>query len=93
MATFWERAAHSVYQCFSYFPLWFCERDFDSDCVSSWSLLIFSLLKLFHQLFQAEDLFVQTMENVDVEGPSSDKSLEKSKCAPLFMAIYQHTGT
>ena len=47
MTTCWERTAHSVYHMFSlyiltynfsYFKLWFWGRDFDSDCMRSWSL-------------------------------------------------------
>ena len=30
---------------FSYFPVWFRRRDFDSDCISSWTLLTFLLSK------------------------------------------------
>ena len=52
MATFWERAAHSVYRMFSciltycnfsYFPRWFFRGggDFGSECIISRSLLIF----------------------------------------------------
>ena len=53
MATFWERAAHSVYRMFSlyfdlcnfsYFLLWFWGRDFGSGCICSCSLLIIYFL-------------------------------------------------
>ena len=53
MTTVWERAAHSVYRMFSLyfdllkfwlFPTLFRGRDFGSDGISSWSLLIFYFL-------------------------------------------------
>ena len=55
MATFWERAAHSVTICSlciisvcncSCFSLCFRRRDFGSDCTSSWSLLTFYFVSL-----------------------------------------------
>ena len=49
----WERAVHSVFRnafsklpsiyVFSCFPFWFWGQDVGSDCISSWSLLIFLL--------------------------------------------------
>ena len=42
--------------------------------------------------FQPEDLFVQTIDNIDVEGPPPDKKLKKSECTPLFMAAYKYAG-
>ena len=47
MATFWEIAAHSVYLCFFVyiFPT-FLMRDFGSDCISLWSLLIFYFIPI-----------------------------------------------
>ena len=41
---------------------------------------------------QPEDLFVQTIDNIDVEGPPPDKKLKKSECTPLFMAAYKYAG-
>lgn len=35
-----------------------------------------------------EDLFVQTIENEDLEGPPPAKKLKKSQCTPLFMNAY-----
>lgn len=35
-----------------------------------------------------EELFVQTIENVDLDGPPPKKKLKKSQCTPLFMNAY-----
>lgn len=37
---------------------------------------------------QAEDLFVQTIDEVDLDGPPPVKQLKKSQCTPLFMNAY-----
>nr|KAG5699418.1 hypothetical protein BaRGS_016264 [Batillaria attramentaria] len=37
---------------------------------------------------QPEDLFVQTINNEDLEGPPPKKKLKKSQCTPLFMNAY-----
>ncbi|BFZ15839.1 hypothetical protein BsWGS_18879 [Bradybaena similaris] len=37
---------------------------------------------------KAEDLFVQTIENVDLCAPPAHKKLKKSQCTPLFMNAY-----
>ena len=59
MATFWERVAHSVYHMFSlcFDLLWFLlfhtlvlRTGLGSDCISSWSFLIFFYF-LFFLLF------------------------------------------
>ena len=65
-ASFWERAAifglsHAVLVfwllCnFSYFPLWFWERDFGYDCISFWSLpLLLSALRCLRKTTQTAD--------------------------------------
>lgn len=41
---------------------------------------------------QPEDLFVQTVQNEDISGPTSSKGLRKSQCAPVFFSIYKHRG-
>ena len=35
-----------------------------------------------------EDLFVQTIQNEDLDGPPPQKKLKKSQCTPLFMNAY-----
>lgn len=42
--------------------------------------------------FQPEDMFVQTVENEDLEGPPPAKKLKKSQCTPLFMNAYTMAG-
>lgn len=56
------------------------------EILPSWSrnLLLFCLCLL----FQPEDLFVQTVENVDLCAPPAHKKLKKSQCTPLFMNAY-----
>ncbi|XP_060578334.1 methylthioribulose-1-phosphate dehydratase-like, partial [Ruditapes philippinarum] len=36
----------------------------------------------------SEDLFVQTIEDKDLDGPPPAKKLKKSQCTPLFMNAY-----
>jgi methylthioribulose-1-phosphate dehydratase len=38
---------------------------------------------------EPEDLFVQTIDGVDIETPLPEKHLKKSQCTPLFMNAYQ----
>jgi methylthioribulose-1-phosphate dehydratase len=38
---------------------------------------------------EPEDLFVQTIDGVDVETPPTEKHLKKSQCTPLFMNAYK----
>ena len=35
-----------------------------------------------------EDMFVQTINNKDLDGPPPEKKLKKSQCTPLFMNAY-----
>ncbi|XP_052801845.1 methylthioribulose-1-phosphate dehydratase-like isoform X2 [Mya arenaria] len=35
-----------------------------------------------------EDLFVQTIDDIDLDGPPPAKKLKKSQCTPLFMNAY-----
>lgn len=39
-----------------------------------------------------EDLFVQTIDEQDLEGPPPKKKLKKSQCTPLFMNAYTMRG-
>ena len=41
---------------------------------------------------QPEDLFVQTIDNEDLEVPPLAKKLKKSQCTPLFMNAYSMAG-
>jgi len=43
-------------------------------------------------LFQPEDLFVQTIDDEDLDGPPPAKKLKKSQCTPLFMNAYTMAG-
>ena len=47
---------------------------------------------MFLLTLQPDDLFVQTIDNVDVEVPPPAKKLKKSQCTPLFMAAYKIAG-
>ncbi|CAH0719861.1 unnamed protein product, partial [Brenthis ino] len=39
-----------------------------------------------------DDLFVQSINDVDLELPPPEKKLKKSQCTPLFMLAYKHRG-
>jgi len=38
-------------------------------------------------------MFVQTIDDRDLEGPPPVKKLKKSQCTPLFMNAYTMAGT
>ena len=55
-----------TYCNFSYFPLWFSGRDFGSDCISSWSLLIFyfsNTLNSVSQITRIKLIFIVMQNN------------------------------
>ncbi|CAB3254934.1 unnamed protein product [Arctia plantaginis] len=41
---------------------------------------------------KSDDLFVQTIDDEDLELPPAEKKLKKSQCTPLFMLAYRERG-
>ncbi|XP_075975518.1 putative methylthioribulose-1-phosphate dehydratase [Anticarsia gemmatalis] len=41
---------------------------------------------------KSDDLFVQTIDDEDLELPPAEKRLKKSQCTPLFMLAYRERG-